>query len=211
MTEASASDASLRRCSARARVSSRALSQMPTNGTATRLRLVRWPVGRRPCVDGIDDCAVSFSDCELRTLGYGRVHTLRHLGEYSSGPRRWSGDTPDGRLRISSLRITTAPGTAPTEGARPTARVDFPVPENPDRDKAWSREYWLDELTRTRVGELGGLIIYTLFGRGWKAFSRKNQLHTLIEGTSLVERKAIMVGRQPVLPRIRAVLWIVCR
>ena len=89
--------------------------------------------------------------------------------------------------------------------------MDFPVPENPDRDKAWSREYWLDELTRTRVGELGGLIIYTLFGRGWKAFSRKNQLHTLIEGTSLVERKAIMVGRQPVLPRIRAVLWIVCR
>ena len=46
---------------------------------------------------------------------------------------------------------------------------------------------------------LGGLIIYTLFGRGWKAFSRKNQLHTLIEGTSLVERKAIMVERQPVL------------
>lgn len=46
---------------------------------------------------------------------------------------------------------------------------------------------------------LGGLIIYTLFGRGWKAFSRKNQLHTLIEGTSLVERKAIMVGQQPVL------------
>ena len=37
---------------------------------------------------------------------------------------------------------------------------------------------------------VGGLIIYTLFGRGWKAFSRKNQLHTLIEGTSLVERKA---------------------
>ena len=46
---------------------------------------------------------------------------------------------------------------------------------------------------------VGGLIIYTLFGRGWKAFSRKNQLHTLIEGTSLVERKAVMVERQPVL------------
>src|SRR5690606_9468673 len=30
-------------------------------------------------------------------------------------------------------------------------------------------------------------------------FSRKNQLHTLIEGTSLVERKAVMVERQPVL------------
>ena len=46
---------------------------------------------------------------------------------------------------------------------------------------------------------VGGLVIYTLFGRGWKAFSRKNQLHTLIEGTSLVERKAVMVERQPVL------------
>ena len=46
---------------------------------------------------------------------------------------------------------------------------------------------------------VGGLIIYTLCGRGWKAFSRKNQLHTLIEGTSLVERKAVMVERQPVL------------
>ncbi len=46
---------------------------------------------------------------------------------------------------------------------------------------------------------IGGLIIYTLFGRGWKAFSRKNQLHTLIEGTSLVERKAAMIERQPVL------------
>ena len=46
---------------------------------------------------------------------------------------------------------------------------------------------------------VGGLIIYTLFGRGWKAFSRANQLHTLIEGTSLVERKARMVDRQPAL------------
>jgi cardiolipin synthase len=46
---------------------------------------------------------------------------------------------------------------------------------------------------------VGGLIIYTLFGRGWKAFSRKNQLHTLIEGTALVERKAVMVARQPAL------------
>jgi cardiolipin synthase len=46
---------------------------------------------------------------------------------------------------------------------------------------------------------IGGLIIYTLFGRGWKAFSRKNQLHTLIEGTSLVERRAVMLERQPVL------------
>ena len=46
---------------------------------------------------------------------------------------------------------------------------------------------------------VGGLVIYTLFGRGWKAFSRKNQLHTLIEGTSLVERKAAMTERQPVL------------
>src|SRR6185503_12712474 len=46
---------------------------------------------------------------------------------------------------------------------------------------------------------VGGLIIYTLFGRGWKAFSRKNQLHTLIEGTSLVDRKVVMVERQPML------------
>jgi cardiolipin synthase len=46
---------------------------------------------------------------------------------------------------------------------------------------------------------VGGLVIYTLFGRGWKAFSRKNQVHTLIEGTALVERKAVMVERQPVL------------
>jgi cardiolipin synthase len=46
---------------------------------------------------------------------------------------------------------------------------------------------------------VGGLVIYTLFGRGWKAFSRQNQLHTLIEGTSLVERKAAIVERQPVL------------
>src|SRR5678816_775049 len=46
---------------------------------------------------------------------------------------------------------------------------------------------------------VGGLVIYALFGRGWKAFSRKNQLQTLIEGTTLVERKAVMVERQPVL------------
>ena len=46
---------------------------------------------------------------------------------------------------------------------------------------------------------IGGLIIYTLFGRGWQAFSRKNQLHTLIEGTSLVERKTALVEQQPVL------------
>lgn len=44
---------------------------------------------------------------------------------------------------------------------------------------------------------VGGLVIYTLFGRGWKAFSRANQLHTLIEGTALVQRKAVMVERQP--------------
>jgi len=46
---------------------------------------------------------------------------------------------------------------------------------------------------------IGGLIIYTLFGRGWHAFSRKNQLHTLIEGTSLVERKTAISERQPAL------------
>ena len=46
------------------------------------------------------------------------------------------------------------------------------------------------------VFPVGGLIIYTLFGRGWKAFSRKNQLHTLIEGTSLAERKAVFLERR---------------
>ncbi len=46
---------------------------------------------------------------------------------------------------------------------------------------------------------VGGLIIYTLFGRGWKAFSNKDQLHTLIEGTSLVERKSAMTEQQPML------------
>jgi cardiolipin synthase len=44
---------------------------------------------------------------------------------------------------------------------------------------------------------VGGLVIYTLFGRGWKALSRKNQPHTLIEHTALVERQAVMVERQP--------------
>jgi hypothetical protein len=32
-----------------------------------------------------------------------------------------------------------------------------------------------------------------------EGISRKNLLHTLIQGTSLVERKAIMVERQPLL------------
>jgi cardiolipin synthase len=45
---------------------------------------------------------------------------------------------------------------------------------------------------------VGGLIIYTLFGRGWKAFSRKDQLHTLIEGTALLERKTALTEQQPV-------------
>ena len=32
---------------------------------------------------------------------------------------------------MTSLRITTAPGTPPTHGARLRASVDFPVPEKP--------------------------------------------------------------------------------
>jgi cardiolipin synthase len=46
---------------------------------------------------------------------------------------------------------------------------------------------------------IGGLFIYTLFGRGRHAFSRKNELHTLIEGTSLVEQKTAISERQPAL------------
>ena len=46
---------------------------------------------------------------------------------------------------------------------------------------------------------VGGLLVYTLFGRGWKAFSRKGQLHTLMEGTSLAERRTALLDRQPAL------------
>jgi cardiolipin synthase len=47
------------------------------------------------------------------------------------------------------------------------------------------------------VFPVGGLVIYTLFGRGWKAFSRQGQLHTLIEGTSLADRRTAVLERQP--------------
>ena len=47
------------------------------------------------------------------------------------------------------------------------------------------------------VFPVGGVIIYTLFGRGWKAFSRKNQLHSLMEGTSLADRRTALLERQP--------------
>ncbi len=47
------------------------------------------------------------------------------------------------------------------------------------------------------VFPVGGLVIYTLFGRGWKAFSRKRQLHTLLEGTSLADRRTALLERQP--------------
>lgn len=47
------------------------------------------------------------------------------------------------------------------------------------------------------VFPVGGLIIYTLFGRGWKAFSRQGQLHTLTEGTSLADRRTALLERQP--------------
>jgi cardiolipin synthase len=46
---------------------------------------------------------------------------------------------------------------------------------------------------------VGGLLVYTLFGRGWKAFSRKGQLHTLMESTSLAERRTALLDRQPAL------------
>lgn len=49
------------------------------------------------------------------------------------------------------------------------------------------------------VFPFGGLVVYTLFGRGWKAFSRTNQLHTLMEGTSLADRRTALLKRQPVL------------
>jgi cardiolipin synthase A/B len=44
---------------------------------------------------------------------------------------------------------------------------------------------------------VGGLVVYTLFGRGWKAFSRKDQLHTLTEGSSLADRRTALLERQP--------------
>ena len=44
-----------------------------------------------------------------------------------------------------------------------------------------------------------GLVLYTLFGRGWKAFSRKGQLHTLTEGTSLAQRRTALTEQQPML------------
>ena len=46
---------------------------------------------------------------------------------------------------------------------------------------------------------VGGLLVYTLFGRGWKAFSRRGQLHTLMEGTSLAGRRTALLDRQPAL------------
>ena len=47
------------------------------------------------------------------------------------------------------------------------------------------------------VFPIGGVIIYTLFGRGWKAFSRKNQLHSLMEGTSLADRRTAFSNAKP--------------
>lgn len=47
------------------------------------------------------------------------------------------------------------------------------------------------------VFPIGGLVVYTLFGRSWKAFSRKNQLYTLMEGTSLADRRTALLERQP--------------
>lgn len=47
------------------------------------------------------------------------------------------------------------------------------------------------------VFPIGGLVVYTLFGRSWKAFSRQNQLRTLMEGTSLADRRTALLERQP--------------
>ena len=134
MTPAFASEASFRRCSTRATsVDSGASSQMPTNGTPTcgrdaldRLSVI-WPR-----IDGIDDRAVSLSDYRACALGYRRVHAFRHLQMNTlPGPRRWSGDTPHSCLRISSLRITTAPGRhrRMAQGREPA--LTFLIPENP--------------------------------------------------------------------------------
>lgn len=44
---------------------------------------------------------------------------------------------------------------------------------------------------------VGGLAIYVLFGRGRHAFSRRRQLRTLIEGTSVAPRSAALIAEQP--------------
>ena len=47
------------------------------------------------------------------------------------------------------------------------------------------------------VFPLGGLVIYAMFGRGRHAFSRQGELTRLLEGTSLAERAAAVMNRQP--------------
>lgn len=44
---------------------------------------------------------------------------------------------------------------------------------------------------------LGGLIIYVMFGRGRRAFSRGRVLTKLIEGTTLADRSARLIAEQP--------------
>ena len=46
------------------------------------------------------------------------------------------------------------------------------------------------------VFPLGGLLIYVLFGRGWKAFSRRKELLGLLRGTSFASWAARMIERQ---------------
>ena len=76
------------------------------------------------------DFSLDDAEAHLKLVGveYTRSDTC---GEYPSGPSRSKRGTPHRRFRVSSLRNTTAPGTAPTNGARPRASVDFPEPEKP--------------------------------------------------------------------------------
>src|SRR6187200_1716127 len=47
------------------------------------------------------------------------------------------------------------------------------------------------------VFPLGGLLIYVLVGRDRHAFSRERKLTNVLEGTSLAERAAAVMERQP--------------
>ena len=100
------------------------------NRGARRDALDGVPVGAAR-VDGIDDDAVAGPDDLRRGLSERRETRSLASGAYPLASRRSRADTPDRRFLISSLRRTTAPGTAPIVGARLSASVDLPVPENP--------------------------------------------------------------------------------
>ena len=67
----------------------------------------------------------------------------------------------------------------------------FPVGDN--RSSPHSTIAWLFLMI---VFPVVGMVVYTLFGRGWQAFSRKGQRHSLLEGTSLAERRTALFERQ---------------